>query len=60
MKINRFSGSLTASPCSEGVRWLVMKNYSHISAAQTKEFLNLYHHANNRPVQAIGDRKVMK
>ncbi|MDD2906187.1 MAG: carbonic anhydrase family protein, partial [Sulfurimonas sp.] len=45
-------------PCSEGVRWLVMKEYSNISAAQTEEFLHLFHHANNRPIQAIGARKV--
>ena len=56
----RFSGSLTTPPCSEGVRWLVMKHYSHISAAQTKEFLDLFHHANNRPVQPINARKVMR
>ncbi|MDD2789551.1 MAG: carbonic anhydrase family protein [Sulfurimonas sp.] len=54
----RFSGSLTTPPCSEGVRWLVMKNYSTISTAQTKEFSELFHGANNRPVQAIGARKV--
>lgn len=54
----RFSGSLTTPPCSEGVRWFVMKNYSHISVAQTKEFLELFHHANNRPIQAIGARQV--
>jgi len=54
----RFSGSLTTPPCSEGVRWLVMKEYSNISAAQTEEFLHLFHHANNRPIQAIGARKV--
>jgi len=56
----RFNGSLTTPPCSEGVRWFVMKDYSHISTAQTKEFLELFHHANNRPVQAINARKVMK
>ena len=56
----RFNGSLTTPPCSEGVRWFVMKDYSHISAAQTKEFLELFHHANNRPVQPINARKVMK
>lgn len=56
----RFNGSLTTPPCSEGVRWFVMKNYSHISAAQTKEFLDLFHHANNRPIQNINARKVMK
>ncbi len=56
----RFSGSLTTPPCSEGVRWMVLKNYSTISAAQTKVFLDLFHHANNRPVQAINARKIMK
>jgi len=56
----RFSGSLTTPPCSEGVRWLVMKHYSHVSAAQTKEFLELFHHSNNRPIQSINARKVMK
>ncbi|NPA60084.1 MAG: carbonic anhydrase family protein [Epsilonproteobacteria bacterium] len=56
----RFSGSLTTPPCSEGVRWFVLKNYSHISASQTSEFLHMMHHENNRPIQAINARKVMK
>ncbi|WP_373071772.1 carbonic anhydrase [Sulfurimonas sp.] len=56
----RFNGSLTTPPCSEGVRWMVLKNYSHVSKAQTEEFLHLFHHANNRPVQPINARKVMK
>ena len=56
----RFNGSLTTPPCSEGVRWMVLKSYSHISKAQTKEFLELFHHANNRPIQEINARKVMK
>lgn len=56
----RFSGSLTTPPCSEGVRWLVLKNYTTISNSQTKEFLELFHHANNRPIQGINARKVMK
>ena len=56
----RFSGSLTTPPCSEGVRWIVLKEYATISKEQTKEFLELFHHANNRPVQNINARKVMK
>ncbi|MCW8837448.1 MAG: carbonic anhydrase [Thiovulaceae bacterium] len=56
----RFNGSLTTPPCSEGVRWMVLKGYSHISKAQKDEFLHLFHHANNRPVQPINARKVMK
>jgi carbonic anhydrase len=56
----KFNGSLTTPPCSEGVKWMVLKNYSHVSKGQVKEFLHLLHHANNRPVQPINARKVMK
>ena len=56
----RFSGSLTTPPCSEGVRWFVLKDYSTISKKQVKEFLDAVHHENNRPVQPINARKVMK
>lgn len=56
----RFNGSLTTPPCSEGVRWFVMKDYSTISKEQVEQFLHLMHHANNRPIQPINARKVMK
>jgi carbonic anhydrase len=56
----RFNGSLTTPPCSEGVRWLVLKNYATISPAQVEEFLHTMHHKNNRPIQPINARKVMK
>lgn len=56
----RFNGSLTTPPCSEGVRWLVLKNYSTISKEQTKEFLDIFHHENNRPIQPINARKVIE
>jgi carbonic anhydrase len=55
----RFEGSLTTPPCSEGVIWLVFKAYDTVSPAQVKEFLNVMHHPNNRPVQDIGARKVI-
>ena len=55
----RFSGSLTTPPCSEGVRWMVLKNYVTISPAQVKEFSKIIH-KNNRPVQPLNARKVMK
>lgn len=55
----RFNGSLTTPPCSEGVRWLVLKNYSKISAKQVEEFLHVMHHENSRPIQPINARKVM-
>ena len=56
----RFNGSLTTPPCSEGVRWMVMKDYSTISAAQVKQFLDVMHHENNRPVQPVNARKIIK
>ena len=56
----RFSGSLTTPPCSEGVRWMVLKDYATISKAQVAEFLKVMHHENNRPVQPVNARKVMK
>lgn len=57
----RFAGSLTTPPCSEGVRWLVLKNYTTISKSQVKEFIQIFNnYANNRPIQPINARKVMK
>ena len=57
----RFDGSLTTPPCSEGVRWLVLKDYSHVSAAQAKKFVNVMMKGrNNRPVQPLNARKVLK
>lgn len=55
----RFDGSLTTPPCSEGVRWFVLKKYVTISPAQVEEFLHTVHHENNRPIQPINARKVM-
>ncbi|MBD3823425.1 MAG: carbonic anhydrase family protein [Epsilonproteobacteria bacterium] len=55
-----FNGSLTTPPCSEGVKWMVLKNYSHISKAQVEEFLHVMHHHNNRPIQPVNARKVIK
>jgi carbonic anhydrase len=56
----RFSGSLTTPPCSEGVRWFVLKTAVNISKEQVEKFLHTMHHANNRPVQNINARKVLQ
>lgn len=56
----RFNGSLTTPPCSEGVRWLVMKQPISASKAQIKQFLQVMHHHNNRPVQAVNARPVLE
>ncbi|MES2259295.1 MAG: carbonic anhydrase family protein [Pseudomonadota bacterium] len=55
----RFSGSLTTPPCSEGVRWLVMKAPVSVSKQQVEAFSHLVHHANNRPVQALNGRAIL-
>ena len=56
----RFTGSLTTPPCSEGVRWFVLKESVKISHEQVEAFLHVMHHPNNRPVQKINARKVLQ
>ena len=56
----RFSGSLTTPPCSEGVRWLVMKEPVQVSQAQIDAFKAMMHHPNNRPVQPLHGRLVLQ
>jgi carbonic anhydrase len=56
----RFNGSLTTPPCSEGVRWLVMKQPITASKEQIEQFLHVIHHHNNRPVQAVNARPVLE
>ena len=56
----RFNGSLTTPPCSEGVRWLVMKHAVTASKHQIEQFTHVMHHPNNRPVQPVNARPVLK
>lgn len=52
-----FIGSLTTPPCSEEVRWRVLKTPVDISEAQLAAFSRLYR-MNARPVQPLNDRVV--
>lgn len=52
-----FEGSLTTPPCSEGVRWMVLKTPVTASAAQLDAFKAIVHH-NARPVQPLHGRVV--
>lgn len=52
-----FEGSLTTPPCSEGVRWLVLKQPVEMSAGQLAAFRRVFPH-NARPVQPLHDRAV--
>jgi carbonic anhydrase len=56
----RFNGSLTTPPCSEGVRWLVMKEPITASKKQIEAFAHLMHHPNNRPIQPTYARPVLQ
>jgi carbonic anhydrase len=56
----RFNGSLTTPPCSEGVRWLVMKRPITVSTQQLKTFEQVMRHPNNRNIQPINARTVLQ
>ena len=56
----QFNGSLTTPPCSEGVRWIVMKNTITASREQIMAFERLMKHHNNRPVQPLNGRLVVE
>jgi carbonic anhydrase len=53
----KFVGSLTTPPCSEGVRWQVLKQRVELSKTQIAAFRKLYK-MNARPVQPLHGRKV--
>ncbi len=55
----RFNGSLTTPPCTEGVRWLVMKASVSASQKQIEAFSQVMRHPNNRPVQPVNARPVL-
>jgi carbonic anhydrase len=56
----RYSGSLTTPPCTEGVRWLVMKNPMTASKEQIKDLNDVIQHDNNRPLQALNGRIIVE
>ena len=55
-----FNGSLTTPPCTEGVRWLIMKQPVTASKKQVEAFSHVMHHPNNRPVQPLNARPVLQ
>jgi len=52
-----YSGSLTTPPCSEGVRWQVLKEPIEASAAQIADFQEIFD-MNARPVQDLLGREI--
>jgi len=54
-----FPGSLTTPPCTEGVRWFVMKRPQQISSQQYQLYTQLYKN-NVRNIQPIMQRKIVE
>ena len=52
-----YEGSLTTPPCSEGVKWIVLKNPMTASQAQIDAFTKIFQ-VNARPVQDVNSRTV--
>ena len=53
----RYAGSLTTPPCSEGIRWNLMRTPIEMSAGQIAKFRAIYN-GNRRPLQPLNGRKV--
>jgi carbonic anhydrase len=55
----RYNGSLTTPPCSEGVRWLVLRDPQFIPKNQLKRLSNTMGE-NARPTQALNARLILE
>ena len=53
-----YNGSLTTPPCSEGVRWVVLKTPIGLDVAQIEQFEKIFT-GNNRPTQPLHGRSVV-
>ena len=53
----KYTGSLTTPPCSDGVRWQVMKEPVELSKGQIAAFRSIYP-MNARPVQPLNGRVI--
>lgn len=56
----RYSGSLTTPPCTEGVRWVIMKNPLSIAKEQVEKINKALKTANNRPPQPLNGRTILE
>jgi len=54
-----YQGSLTTPPCSQNVKWIVLKNPITASQAQIDAFTNIFQ-VNARPVQNVNGRTIQQ
>jgi carbonic anhydrase len=54
-----YQGSITTPPCTEGVKWVVMREPVTVSKDQVSRFKTIFH-ANARPVQPVKERYVFE
>lgn len=55
-----YGGSLTTPPCTEGVRWFVLRSAGGITGQEMAAFTTLPHVLpNNRPIQPLSGRRVL-
>jgi carbonic anhydrase len=54
-----YMGSLTTPPCTEGVRWVVMRQPVSMSAEQIELFARIYP-MNSRPLQQLAGRRILQ
>ena len=52
----RWDGSLTTPPCSEGIKWFMLRSPVELSTSQIEAFKSLYT-GNARPVQPMNERE---
>ncbi len=52
-----YSGSLTTPPCTQGVKWIVLKEPITISGQDVQNFAEIIGYS-ARPVQPVGDRQI--
>jgi carbonic anhydrase len=56
----RYDGSLTAPPCTESVKWLVIEpdGSAQLSPEQIRKLREVTQPSTNRPLQHLGSREV--
>jgi len=54
-----YNGSLTTPPCTEGVKWIVLKQPVIASPEQIQHYHDLLGFDNNRPIQPLNSRLIL-